>query len=165
MCPPGADNGHPQGAPLRLDMRARADLLKLIIVGMVGTLAAMLLLVEAGVAATDLASHEGQQRSFEGPSDGYLCLCAVIRASKADDQVLNAVWRSFIEGGSNFCGARSDGNPPAPGCVLHVFTIFPASGVCPEHKLLNPGPASFPNRTGTVPPLLQPSAPHWCRRR
>lgn len=132
-------------------------------------------LIAPAASATDPASHAGQSRSFEEHSDGYLCLCAVIKASKANDQVLNAVWRSFIQGDSNYCGARSDDNPSAPGCVLHVFTIFPASSVCAEHKLLNPGAGIFSESdrdrasfvatkcATLVPKALNPLSPQWVR--
>ena len=153
-------------------MRARASLLKFIMTGMVGPLAAVLLLVAPAASATDSTSQEAS-RAVEAPSDGRLCLCAVIKTSKAGEQALNTVWRAFIQGDSNYCGARPDDNPSAPGCVLHVFTMSSTSGVCVEHKLLNRGAGIFSEEprdrasfvatkcAELVPKALHPLSPQW----
>lgn len=123
-------------------MRARAGLLKFITTDMVGALTAVLLLVAPAASATDSPSQEASP-AVEAHSGGYLCLCAVIKTSKAGEQALNAVWRAFIQGDGNYCGVRSDDNPSASGCVLHVFTMHSTLNVCAEHKLLNRGAGIF----------------------
>ena len=154
-------------------MRARAGLLKFIATGMVAALATVLLVAPAA-SATDSASQEAG-RAVEAPSDGRLCLCAVIKTSKAGEQALQAVWRAFIQGDGNYCGARSDDNPSAPGCVLHVFTMPSTSNVCAEHKLLNRGAGIFyeedrdrasfvATKCDTlIPKALNPLSPQWVK--